>query len=124
MPNRTEMLHFRATPEEKERIKENAGHAEVALSTWMRARSLSYGEGDFERVLEELAPTQPPVEEPAEPLRDFWPPADVHAKGETYVQFMERRVGELVGKDAGPEAQAQARKRAYDQWINRELRQS
>lgn len=64
-PNRTEMLHFRATPEEKERIKENAGHAEVALSTWMRERSLDE-EWPNGGTPEEPAPTQPAVEEAVE----------------------------------------------------------
>lgn len=56
MSNRTEMLHFRATPEEKQTIRENAGHAEVALSEWMRQKSLDEPRGPDD------APTPPQFE--------------------------------------------------------------
>lgn len=40
MSNRTEMLHFRATPEEKAAIHENAARADLALSEWLRQQGL------------------------------------------------------------------------------------
>lgn len=69
MPNRTEILHFRATPEEKGRIKENAGHAELHLSEWMRQRSLDrlipaqFPDGPTSEEMGLHGLTQPAVEE-------------------------------------------------------------
>lgn len=142
MTNRTEMLHFRATPEEKQTIRENAGHAELALSEWMRQRSLdglipafedpvtrenkakvrqACEEGkpvDAQVVSGSSAPTQPAVEEPdGARFPDDPTGAVAEALGETYEQFMERRVGELLGDDASAEAQGQAQTTARAEWI-------
>jgi len=148
------MLHFRATPEEKERIKENAGHAEVALSTWMRAKSLDYED--------RLNPTQPAVWDCCGASRDSGKHAEncplivqqdaeadstqpavdgvpldvgdrisnatprpeggiykVTSVGETYEQFMERRVGELVGDSPTLASQDAATGQAEREWAER-----
>lgn len=98
MPNRTEMLHFRATPEEKETIRENAGHAEVALSEWMRFRCLT-GDPRYPDA-SEFVPTQPAVKESegfrAAPGSVVEETMAAETTAETYEQFMERRVGELM----------------------------
>lgn len=124
-PNRTEILHFRATPEEKQTIRENAGHAELALSEWMRQKSLDEPWGPDD------GPTQPAVEEftvlsevgmartaEGNVVREDHPEA-IH--GETYEQFMERRVGELVGDGVEtteqPRMEAEAAARA--EWTER-----
>lgn len=121
MTNRTEMLHFRATPEEKQTIRENAGHAEVALSTWMRAKSLDYEA--------RLNPTQPAVEESVQisevgtartaegsVVREDHPDA-VHV--ETYEQFMERRVPELCGENPSVAEIGDAEIAARAEWVER-----
>ncbi len=141
MPNRTEMLHFRATPEEKTRIKENAGHAEVALSAWMRDQSLkdekpwgAYGRRCAEPDMQD-SPTQPVVEAPDPPLAnpgstficcgnpkdgDHEPWCDVgryvKERGETYEQFMERRVPELLGQDVDTGDVESAQLQARAEW--------
>lgn len=114
MTNRTEILHFRATPEEKGRIKENAGHAELHLSEWMRQRSL-----------DRLVPTQPVVEkrydvhEPPESFKAEAAPYEprIDSGGyvvgsETYEQFMKRRMAELLGFDVGETEASMALRRA------------
>lgn len=125
MSNRTEILHFRATPEEKAAIKANAGQAEVALSTWMRQRSLDREMqwGELRRRLD-AAPTQSAVEEadlstgsPALDRLLDQTEARLPKGGESYEQFMERRVGELLGDDASAEAQSQAQTTARAEWI-------
>lgn len=127
MPNRTEMLHFRATPEEKETIRENAGHAELALSEWMRQRSL-----------DRLVPTQPVVEasyhnerlkqrlEDPEFREEFEREkatfVDGASQGETYEQFMERRMGELIGEgetEASMALRRAAAETAEAEWAQR-----
>jgi len=136
------MLHFRATPEEKTRIKENAGHAEVALSEWMRVRSLDPGEsvswGLQDRWVSKEAqaqgvrvvpahrsattPTQPAVEESeriqeeAEAAKQGFT-ASFHRDPETYEQFMERRVRELVGDEATLASQDKATDEAEREWF-------
>lgn len=167
MTNRTEMLHFRATPEEKQTIRENAGHAEVALSEWMRQRSLK-GESRLHPTREEVSnevltclgedpvtrenkakvrqaceedkpvdvqvvagsavPTQPAVEEP-EPLLPRTPgtipvdhgiaPGSLGSVGETYEQFMERRVSELAGENPTLGQQDAATEAAEGEWAQR-----
>lgn len=110
MPNRTEILHFRATPEEKGRIKENAGHAELHLSEWMRQRSL-----------DRLVPTQPAVE--GVPLAVSWENGKHYdektAHVETYEQFMERRVPELCGENPSVAELHHARDAAEVEWAER-----
>lgn len=132
MTNRTEMLHFRATPEEKARIKENAGHAEVALSTWMRERSLDVDkpyEGSkppesFKAVNAEALPTQPAVEaserihEEAEAAKQGFT-ASFHRDPETYEQFMERRVPELCGENPSVAEIGDAEIAARAEWAER-----
>lgn len=146
MPNRTEILHFRATPEEKETIRENAGHAELALSEWMRQRSLDYPRRAREAV--QRFTTQPQFEccggpnetgkhlegcprcmqeeveasyhdkRLARRLRDeeFRAEYNRTLDCETYGQFMERRTRELEGDDAGPKAEAEAWDAADAEW--------
>lgn len=121
MPNRTEILHFRATPEEKGRIKENAGHAELHLSEWMRQRSL-----------DRLVPTQPAVEgingdgeftcqECGAELRDglHCGECEHHQVAETYEQFMERRVPELCGENPSVAEVGDAEIAARVEWAER-----
>lgn len=121
------MLHFRATPEEKQTIRENAGHAEVALSEWMRQQALKdekryagYGKRCAEADMQD-APTQPvvprssreeamgqalgpeitvvkPLDAKADPTAESLAEAFRTRGGETYEQFMERRVRELLGE--------------------------
>lgn len=109
MPNRTEILHFRATPEEKETIRENAGHAELALSEWMRQRSLRTEEDRWPD--EGLMHPKPPVAQVLRVTETHEPFIDPL---ETYEQFMERRVPELLGQDvdAGDVESAQWQARA------------
>jgi hypothetical protein len=148
MTNRTEILHFRATPKEKKTIRENAGHAELALSEWMRQRSLDRLIPAFEdprtrenkakvrQAREEGKPvavqvvpgsaasTQPAVEEPAKHRIDGELYTMTPIGDETYEQFMERRVGELLGFDVG-ETEASmalrdsAAKQAEAEWAER-----
>jgi hypothetical protein len=114
MTNRTEILHFRATPEEKQTIRENAGHAELALSEWMRQRSL-----------DRLVPTQP-LSEQVEELRgvpgtETRYPLEVRGESETYVQFMERRVPELCGENPSVAEVGDAEIAARVEWAERYL---
>lgn len=150
--NRTEILHFRTTPEEKAVIKGLAGQAEVALSTWMRERSLDklnptqefplgapgctcpdercmlHGTVPVLGGLRKPSSTQPVVDgvslKGGERV-ELVPPTPrpeggiykVTGAGESYEQFMERRVGELLGDDASAEAQSQAQTTARAEWI-------
>lgn len=145
-PNRTEILHFRATPEEKGRIKENAGHAELHLSEWMRKRSLTTFEdpnlGISHEAVEAVLSTQPVVGDPErerelrKEVRQIEAEADAQeaegaqfpddptgsvaqALGETYEQFMERRVGELGGETAGDMGRQDATEEAEAEWAQR-----
>lgn len=135
MSNRTEILHFRATPEEKGRIKENAGHAELHLSEWMRKRSLTTFEdpnlGISHEAVEAVLSTQPAVEN--DPLGRKAMKRElegahvdrVHfdeepASGETYEQFMERRVGELCGENPSGVEIAEAELAARTEWAKRQ----
>lgn len=61
-PNRTEMLHFRATPEEKAEILVKAGEAGMELSEWLRTRGQGFG---WHQSLEKPSPTQPAEAEEA-----------------------------------------------------------
>lgn len=125
MPNRTEMLHFRATPEEKARIEAGAKRAALDLSEYVRRELLngSWRAAAFAEVVEkgrpyEVAPTQPAVEEYRKlPIADLPP----ETPSETYEQLMERRVGELSADEAGPDEVAGAREKAYAEWIGRKL---
>jgi hypothetical protein len=118
MPNRTEMLHFRATPEEKTRIKENAGHAEVALSEWMRKRSLSAFEEGVRSAI-----TQPdPLGRKAMKRELEGAHVDrIHfdEAPETYEQFMERRVPELCGENPSVAEVGDAEIAARAEWAER-----
>lgn len=123
MPNRTEILHFRATPEEKGRIEENAGHAELHLSEWMRQRSL-----------DRLAPTQPVVEKSEglkysamnvglnerDELVVIDPELPIEVKFETYEEFMERRVPELCGENPSVAEVGDAEITARAEWAEQE----
>lgn len=140
MPNRTEILHFRATPEEKAAIKERAEAAgkkqfsafmrDLALYGGMEVEGIPYetpeetrqkalvrkavknGEPiDVQVVAGSAAPTQPAVEE-SEADEAMWR----SIRGETYEQFMERRVGELLGDDATLAANDRATETAEREW--------
>lgn len=142
MPNRTEILHFRATPEEKGRIKENAGHAELHLSEWMRQRSL-----DRLHPIQPIVKTPRPFDDPGNLRRvhaggekksasDAEAPAEVAwhdiedaeadpgqewqaVRDETYEQFIDRRIRELVGEDASDDDLIEAGRTAHAEWAQR-----
>ena len=83
MPNRTEMLHFRATPEEKTRIKENARRWD-SLSGYLSEAALEYAlESDrLEAMREQLSDAIPRTSTgPTEQEID-------NRLGETYEQSM------------------------------------
>lgn len=139
MPKRSEILHFRATPEERAELERRAHPYD--LSRLIR-QALGLPVGLKATVSpESLAPTQPAVEESDPPLANpgssficcgnpkggdhepwcdvgRWDPLGSVAKalGETYEQFMERRVEELTGEHPSPGDDAAARANAYAEW--------
>jgi hypothetical protein len=139
MSNRTEMLHFRATPEEKAAIEDMARQNGKSLSEWMRERSMVWSfsiQSDQELqdrwVSKEaqtqgvrIAPTQPVVGNPP-CLRcngeSMVSPSDRCPEcggdgGETYEQFMERRVPELCGENPSVAEIGDAEIAARAEWV-------
>lgn len=148
MPNRTEMLHFRATPEEKAEIVSKAGEADMHLSEWLRTRAQGFG---WHQSLEKPSSTQPVVEEDCgcpnaarDEHTDYCParlaghnefmegsPAAqgfrraaeevsrAKRRGETYEQFMERRVPELCGENPSVAEIGDAEIAARAEWAER-----
>lgn len=122
MSNRSEMLHFRATPEEKAAIQARADECGGKLSDYMRGRLL-VAAGYCESAEE----SHPPPDEEEKPEPAQFPDGPTSQEmglmaPATYEQFVERRVAELLGDDASPEAREQAETTAQAEWITRDVR--
>lgn len=133
MSNRSEMLHFRATPEEKAALQIAASELSMELSRYIRERLFTEDWRSPVLVAEESRrfPDGPTTRQKAlvRQAEKEGKSVDVQVAAgsaqpvgcETYEQFMERRIAELLGDDASPEAREQAETTAQAEWITRDV---